>query len=91
MLAEGISVAAGGGQRYRGQYVHIFDGDGLRAIEVALLNGEIPGLDEGRQFIPIIQEHIHRIGNVGMDQLKVIEQPVDQRGQLFMLIFQVRD
>jgi len=90
MLAKGIAITAGGWEGHRGQQLHLSDGDAFSRSDMPLPDGEVPGLDDGIQFIPIIQVHVHGIGNIGMDQLHIIKEVIDENGKLFMFFFEVR-
>jgi hypothetical protein len=46
-------------------------------------DGELPCPDDREQLVPIIQEHADRIGDIGMDEVYVVKDIIDQDGELF--------
>jgi len=73
VLAEGIAVAAAGRKRYRGQQLYALHGDALAATHAAVAYRLVSRLQHRDHIVPVIEDHVDRIGQVGVDPVCVIK------------------
>jgi hypothetical protein len=90
MLSESISIPAGGGKGDGREESDLLCPDGSAGADMTFPDGKLSSLNNGGQFIPVVQEQIHGIGDIGVNELYIIEEFIDQDSQLFGFFFEIR-